>query len=477
MPSLSTAPVTSEAPPKLQTLERESSEPLETPHRQWLNHQNTLYHSATWLVVGVCISHFMIDHYSSMITPLLPQLAHKLSFSKEAAGGLIALSSIGSSMLQPAWGWGSEQLGKVRPNWIPFLIPLAILMTGALLPWVVNMPSYASLAVLITFAYLGIGLFHPVGTALVHKLSPPEKKNWYMSLFMSSGVMGFSTGPKVVATIMQGGNLSHVAWLSVSCFLMLPLLLWHSWKTQQHLTQRMAHASQASVSAPQNPIPSTPEVVPNSRLKPAWQALRFKLNTSSGRWLLACLCFNNVCRTMLLVGFATFLPFLWTEQHLNAMQIADILFYATLIGGPLGILGGKLADKWLGEQWLLRLSFAPCLLLIPVLLTQQGMTHQVAYWMMAGCLSASMGANMVMALRHIEGAPNIISGMVAGWAFGIAGLCMKPVGAWIDLYGHTILFPFYLSMAVLGLLSVDVFPRLLQWCAKRFPEHQSTPVS
>jgi FSR family fosmidomycin resistance protein-like MFS transporter len=180
---------------------------------------------------------------------------------------------------------------------------------------------------------------------------------------------------------------------------------------------------------------------------------------------------------MLLVGLATFLPFVWTDQKFTAMQIADILFYATLIGGPLGIVGGRLADKWLGEQWLLRLSFAPCLLLIPVMfLLPQGLAHPASYWVMAGCLSASMGANMVMALRHIEGPPNIISGIVAGWAFGIAGLCMKPVGALIDLHGHAVLFPFYLCMAVLGLLSVDVLPWLLKRFASRCPEHQALSV-
>lgn len=408
----------------------------------------SLKQGTPWALVGLlCVAHYLTDNYSSIITPLMPMLAKKLAFDLGAAGQVMGAAHLTSSLFQPFYGWASDQLGKRWPQWTPFMVPVALTLTAGLLPMIGRATTFTQLTVWVLLGYIGIGLFHPIATGLAHRLSPPEKKNWVMSLFMSSGMVGFSTGPILASELVaRGGGLHAVTYASALGAVAIPMLLWNAWAIHRHLSHQEA-TNNAAAGAADNVTRLPVDTVP--------------LRTRHGKVLLGWLWANNVCRAFILVGFATFLPFLWSGHGYDHRQISWILSLAAMIGGPMGVVGGRLADKWLGEQGLLRLSFIPALVLMPVLFFTKGWPSFVAYLLMAGLLNASMGANMVMALRHIKGTPYLISGVIAGWSFGLGGVLMMPVGQLADAQGPGAVMWVFLAVALLGLVTIEAFPRAL----------------
>jgi len=139
-------------------------------------------------ILSLSVGHFINDAYSNFLGPLLPFLVGRLKLSIAEAGGLAAILVISSSFAQPLYGYISDRyLKRVFVVFSPLVTALFMSCLG-----LAN--SYAMLALLLVCGGVGIASFHPQGAAMT-ALASRDRKGLGMSIFVTSGTIGYSLGP------------------------------------------------------------------------------------------------------------------------------------------------------------------------------------------------------------------------------------------------------------------------------------------
>lgn len=267
---------------------------------------------ASWLLTRLSTGHFFSDTYAGFMLPLLPMLSQELGFGLGATGVLLTCSSFTSSIVQPAFGWLSDRFAGVNFSLVGVLVAAVFI---SLIGW---SPSFEILALLVLLGYAGVGLFHPQATTYTHYLEP-QKKNLFMGIFISMGTLGFAFGPFLSSTLVHWGGLRATVF-AVIFGLLGALALFRV----ERPFQQQAKAS--------------------SREK-ASLSLSFEREEW---WILWLLTLIGICRSVILVGLPTFMPFIWTRDGFDVVTIGAVIGLSSVVGCPFGLLGGYLGDR-LGE--------------------------------------------------------------------------------------------------------------------------------
>jgi FSR family fosmidomycin resistance protein-like MFS transporter len=429
---------------------------IETPKTPWL-------FSRLGILLGLtCTAHFLHDASSTFLGVSLPALSHHWHFSKSMVGVVMAVFSVSASLLQPLWGLWADTLwqhhqGGTHPSQrrgvlAGTLVLVALVLTAGSMPWlgVISPRASEGLAWLlgcVALGALGVGIFHPIGTALMHTLSPAAYRHLLMNTFLCAGTLGSALGAWVYPHLGLAG-LPQWAWLLVG---VVPVYSWYAWNVLTYITP----LSRLCV---QEPVAVAGERV-------FQDVPGYTLKTVQGRWMLCALWSNNLCRTTIIMALVTFLPLVWREQyHLSDTTIAHYMMMNGLLGAGFGILLGHMLDRFPRyESHVLTGCFALCLLCTVPLMHTSGWVHVGLYWLLGAWLSASVGVNVVMGLRALKGHPNLVAGIIGGWAFGVSGVLMYPVGGLMEHCGtRPVLTGLLIVCSVCGLLSSGWFPHLLK---------------
>jgi FSR family fosmidomycin resistance protein-like MFS transporter len=339
-------------------------------------------------------THFVVDGFSNIYSPLLPLLIPHLTLSLAAAGALQMCFQLANSVAQLAFG-------QIADRWRPRALVIAgPLVSVSILSLVGLASSPMMLGIILVLGGLGIAAFHPPAAALVHRMGG-ERKGLAMSFHITGGSLGFSLGPLVFAPFAERYGLHWTPLLMLPALAILAFFL--------------------------------PRVPPMERLHERHESAGFGALRPYARPL-SLLYFIVVLRTLAALSFATFMPVMLTRRGLSladaGVAIAMYLF-ASSVGG---FLGGPLADRWGARNvimWSLVLS-VPFLAIAP---TQTGWTFVALVSAGGFLLQSTLPVNVTFGQMIAPISAATVSSLMMGFAWGMGGLVIPFVGLLADRVG------------------------------------------
>ena len=359
-------------------------------------------------IMAFSLAHLVNDAYIAFFAPLLPLLIARLELSLVMAGFLGTVVTASSSLLQPVFGHFVDRAR--RPLWIvvgPAMTVCAMTLVGAT-------DAFWHLVVLLVIAGIGTALFHPMGATLT-ALSELKRRGLAMAVFTLGGTLGEAIAPVAVVAYVGAFGAACTPWLIIPA---LGPLAWIA------ITQVRRSSA---LSAPLQEGPRLRTLPPMLLL--LWSSM--------------------VVRSVADATFYNFLAVLITSRGASMLAGGAAVSVFLLAGAIGGLVAGRAADR-LGAKWVIigGVTLAtPCLILFlhgPSFLS-------LIFIAVAGLFSiATVPVGIVAAQRLLPGRMGLVSGLIMGLPWGIAGLALTPIGLFADLFG---LVPVMTGVAVLPLIS------------------------
>ena len=253
------------------------------------------------------VSHVANDSYFGFLPPLLPLIVERMDLPLSLAGLLATTLSVTGAVGQPLFGYFADRL---RKGWLLALGPLG----GALLAFMLYMPNFWLLMLLMLVAGSGSACFHPVASVIAGQ-SSGARKGFGMSLYVAGGRLGVGLGAGMATFIVTRWGIDAIPYASLVGILVgVPLLF---------------------VSPP---IRATGSGGASQGFAQTLRMLGFVFRPLFLLWLV------NLCRTTVTMTVQVFLPIYIIAKggSLAAGGTAITLFlFAAALGG---IYGGHLSD-------------------------------------------------------------------------------------------------------------------------------------
>ena len=157
-------------------------------------------------IVVLASTHFLVDGYGNILTPLLPLLITDLHLSLTGAGTLQMCFQLANSVAQLGFGHIAD---RSNPR---ILLVGGPLLAVATLPLIGLAPSVWVLAGVLILGGLGGAAFHPPAAALVHRFAGAHR-GFAMSFHITSGTLGQAMAPLLFAPFVQRFGLRGTPWL------------------------------------------------------------------------------------------------------------------------------------------------------------------------------------------------------------------------------------------------------------------------
>lgn len=345
-------------------------------------------------VLLLAATHFIIDAYSNILSPLLPLFIPRMQLSLATAGLLQTIFQMASSVAQLGFG-------HIADRWAPrALLVAGPVVAVAILPLVGLASGPVMLAVVLVLGGLGAAAFHPPAAALVHILSGP-RAGLAMSFYITAGSLGFSIGPVLFAPFVQRFG---IAWTPI---LMIPALV--------------------ALSFVLGRVP-TPEAHRDHDRRGGFSALRPYVKPLTLLYLIV------VLRTLTALSYSTFVPVMLTRRGMT-LAGAGAFSAAFLVSSSVGgFFGGGLADRW-GARRVILLSLVLSVPFFVVAPFFEG-------WLFVACLAvggfllqSTLPVNVTFGQRIAPISAATVSSLMMGFAWGTGGLCVPLVGMLADRAG------------------------------------------
>jgi FSR family fosmidomycin resistance protein-like MFS transporter len=370
--------------------------------------------------IAAAVAHFAVDALNSQRPLILAVLSVPLGLSNTAIGLVSTIYTFSGSLSQPIFGWLADRLG---PRWVA---TLGVLWMAGAFGLAVNLPGYAPIILLI-FASLGSGAFHPAGTmeaTLRGRDHLSGRETTAASIFFFFGGLGYSFGPVIGGPILD-------RWGPPGLILLLLFVV----PVGLNVSLRF----------------EPPERVPQKRTEDAMsveapgfgRALPFILMTAFRSWTQAAL--------------VSFLPKYYNDIGYRPSVYGVIVAMFTVGVAIGGVTGGWLADRY-GKRvvalWTLFLGVIP-LILFPFF-SDTAWVYVILP--IAGSLTgASHSIIVVLAQRMLPGKTGTASGLVLGFTFTSGALGTLVSGYQADLVGFKMMF---LTLAVFTFIAALLAFRL-----------------
>lgn len=361
-------------------------------------------------VAPLFLGHLVNDGFGSFFAPLLPLLIHRLDLSLAMAGAFGTLRILISSLTQPGLGYLLDRAQR------PILAVVGPVLTIFAMGFIGKVGSFWQLAVVLMAGGLGIALFHPANASLV-AATGGNKRGLAMAFFSAGGTLGGAIAPLVIVPYVDVLGLDRTPWLIIPALGVIGLI---------------AVSISKNTASYQFASPSEKE--------------RFTLRgLPSGLILLwTVIVFRSLAGT----SFWNFLAVMITERGASTLVGGAGISVFALSGALGGFIGGILSDR-IGTK---RVLFGSLILACPfLLLFLHGPVALSLFSLgLAGFfLFSSTPVGIVAAQRLLPGKVGLVSGLVMGFAWGVGGLSLAPIGWLADLYG---LVPVMTGVAFLPLI-------------------------
>ena len=385
--------------------------PLARPSRRW-----GLRSAGGWGLIGLMVAHFTNDLYANFLPVYLPLLREELRLSLTQVALLSTVFTTTASFAQLGFGLLADRLARANfVLWGP-------LLTGGFMSLVGILPGYEAILLALGLSALGTAMFHPQATALSGRLFE-GRKGWYVSLFISAGMLGFSLGPALMAPVLNTFSLK------ASALALLPLAALGA--VLLKLLQRAPLALRAHPHAYPHPNPhpdsgNSPSSPPPGGTRPRGRG--------QGGTALALLWGLVVLRHTVLLSFLTFLVILLQGRGFGYLAGSFALVGFLLVSVPSGLLGGTLSDRF-GRWSVTAITLWVGFLAMVGFLATSGWPSLALLLLGGGFLSASNPVIVAHAQELLPRSAGTASALVMGVAWGVSGLLVTAVGALGDAWG------------------------------------------
>jgi MFS transporter, FSR family, fosmidomycin resistance protein len=338
-------------------------------------------------------THLVNDIFGNIYAPLLPLFIPKLHLTLAAAGAIAAAIQIAGSIAQLAFG-------LIADRWKPRVLAVA----GPMLA--VTFMSFAGAATsawmlggVLVIGCLGSAAFHPTAAAIVNRVGG-HRRGTAMSIHVTGGSLGNALAPIIFASYAQHVGIQWTPLLALPALAALAVI------RRGVPDVRLSHGDEPS----------------------AVQALRPYAAPLGLLWAAV------VVRTVVTLGFSTFLPVLMTARGLSVSQ-AGVAVSAYLVAGSLGgLTGGPFADRF-GPGRVIAWSMFLC---VPLLFSALMLTGPLGLIVLTAggfFLGSTLPANITYAHQIAPVATGTVSSLMLGVAWGVGGLAVPLVGLAGDVVG------------------------------------------
>ena len=345
-------------------------------------------------VLVLASTHFLVDGYGNILTPLLPLLITDLNLSLAGAGTLQMCFQLANSVAQLGFGHVAD---RSNPR---ILLLGGPLLAVAMLPLIGLAPTVWGLAGILIVGGLGGAAFHPPAAALVHKYAG-HHRGFAMSFHITSGTLGQAMAPLLFAPFVQRFGLSGMPWLVIPGVAVLAGVL------LRRIPPVERHASGSGGGL---------------------RALRPYARPLSLLYLIV------VLRTLTAISFGTFVPIMLTRRGMTIAQAGTAASIYLCAVGAGGFVGGPLADRF-GARRLIMLSLVcavPFLALSPLF---DGWSLVAMIAIGGFLLQSTLPVNVTFAQMIAPISAATVSSLMMGFAWGVGGLAAPLVGMVADRIG------------------------------------------
>ena len=344
----------------------------------------------------LAVGHLTVDTIQGSLPALLPFLKATFALSYAAAGTIMLMATVTSSVIQPLFGYLSDRSAR---RWI---LPASVALAGIGLALTGFTRSYPVLLGLIVLMGLGVAAWHPEGYRTASNVAG-DKKATGISWFSLGGNVGIALGPPVITLLVTTFGLAGSLGLLIPAGLVALLLM----------------AALPMLSVPARPRAAS-VAAPEARNMPGAMAILIVV---------------VMLRSWTQLGFTTFVPFYYVD-HLKAdPRIVGPLLFVFLGAGALGtIAAGPVADRFGARPFMVW----ACLLAVPLsvgFLLTRGALAFVMLGAVGFMLISTFTVSVVLGQAYLPRNLGMASGMIVGFAIGTGGLGVAALGGLADRWG------------------------------------------
>lgn len=371
------------------------------------------------VIAAISFSHFLNDLMQSLLPAIYPMLAEDFGLTFGQIGLLTLTFQFTASLLQPLVGIYSDR----HP--LPYSMALGMGSTLVGLILLALSGQFPLLVLAAALVGLGSAVFHPEASR-VARMAAGLRPGLAQSVFQVGGNFGSALGPLLAAYIVLPFGQGSIAWFSlVAVLAMLVLFRVGTWY-KGHLARLLSRGRAVYTGA--------------SRLR-IWFAVG----------ILVVLTFSKAAYGASLGSFYTFFLLERFGVTIRESQLLLFVYMAavaigTVIGGPLGDRFGRKLVLW-GSV----LGALPFTLALPWV----SLPWTIVLTTIIGIVMASaFPAIVVYAQELLPGGVGMVSGLLYGLAFGVAGIAAALLGSLGDSRGIEFVFQLCAWLPILGLLVV-----------------------
>lgn len=341
--------------------------------------------------------HLAVDMNQGALPVLLPRLFVAYDLSYSLIGVIMLVFTMGSSLIQPLFGYYSDKKGAL------WLLPVSTLVAGFGMAMMGLAQSYYLILLAALVSGIGVAAFHPEASKAAHFVSGSARAT-AMSIFSVGGNLGYGLGPVVMAVCLAWKGIQGSIYLLIPATIMA-CIFWY--KIPQFPSGADRRGNQGDVG-----------------------------KSGQTKWfLLVTLIMIVVFRSFILSGFTTYVS-LYLITYLNQPEAyADTIISLFLLAGALGnVLGGPLADRY-GEIKVIGFSFLTIPPLILTFLFGGPKLSMIAVFLAGMALVSTFSSTIVLGQSLMPGHVGIASGLMLGFAVGMGGVGAMLLGLVADKWG------------------------------------------
>lgn len=367
------------------------------------------------ILLILSLGHLVTDIYQGALPAMLPFLKEKLLLSYAMTGVIMMAANLTSSVVQPLFGYLSDQKEKT------LLLPLGCLCAGIGLSLIGLPDNYMVVLLLVIVSGLGVASFHPEGYKTAHFFTG-DKMATGMSVFSVGGNLGFALGPMISLFI-----ITHLGFEFLPAMIIFSLIF----------VALLSYAWGALSAAKQVPA----------------QTVRSAEDVHTGAYIsLSLIIATVIMRSWTQIGLMTYIPFYYIDYLKGEPLYAGQLVSVFLLGGVAGtIVGSVIADRMGHKRYLIG-SMLLSSVLFPLIFMAEGLMLFVTLGAVGMVLISSFTVTIVMAQQLLPRNLGIASGLMVGFAIGTGGIGVTILGVIADHWGVPAALKSIMVLPVAGLI-------------------------
>lgn len=378
--------------------------------------KSTLLSAGMLLLAG---AHAVTDLFSSTVATLQPVLGERFDLSLTQAGVTSGVFMFASAIMQLPFGIWSDRL---HSRMFSILGPLA---AAVFLSSICLANGFAMLLALAALGGMGVAAFHPQSTKEAARLSG-ERKGFGVALFITAGTFGLALGPLYFSAVISAFTFDRFYLAMLPALVLCGLLLWKL--------------------PPPGDVTAGPKGIDWAALGSQWKPL-------TQLYILV------VLRSVVQLGTSQFLTLYLTRERGYSIESASLVLAMFFLAASAGsFVGGSLSDRF-GGRAVTVLSMAASAPFLGGFLLTDGWISLACLFLGGLMLLLTIPVNVVMAQELVPSQAGIVTSLMMGFAWGMAGITFIPLIGWLgDQVGlQTVLW------------GVALAPLLGIWPALRLP--------